>query len=160
MHIEEGVEIGLGGFGDAGVVRDAGIIDEDVEAIAAELGQHLPERIDELRERGTVSRIERQGSGAASHRFGEGDHAIGFALVGPVGDDHVEPTLGEILGGVAAQAAAAARDEGDTGRFGHAGSLWLASSQLHYAGLSVGLERPKLPDSCLFLPRVERKKSS
>ncbi len=127
MHVHQQVERVFRGLGHGRVVdAHAGVVDEVVERIALPRGgQRGLHAVGEPRERRAVAGVQLQRHGLAAQRLQFAHDGVRLGLVALVREDRVDAALGELQHGAAAEAAAAARDEGDAlgGRGGHVGLL-------------------------------------
>ena len=112
VNVEEHVELRLGGLGDRRMGADAGVIDEEVEALALPCGrQQLLQLLRERAERADVAGVEPQRRGARAARLDLGDDGMGGRLVAVIREDDVDALLRQFQCGALAEAAAAARDD-------------------------------------------------
>ncbi len=108
MDIVEPVQLGLGRLRDAGMMRSAGIVDEKVEPLGAQLGERAAHALGEVGEAGGMTGVELQGDGALPGLGDQSDDDLGLGGAAVVSEDGVDAALGEAEHGVAAEAAAAA----------------------------------------------------
>lgn len=118
MDVDDAVELRFGSFSERSAECMAGVVDEEIETIAAPVSQRASDFGDELVEGGGIAGIEAKCGGFSCHGFGFADEAFGFLLIRAVGEDEIDAVAGEIDGGVAAEPAAGAGDDGDLA--GHA----------------------------------------
>ncbi len=107
------IELIRGGVGDRRMQAGAGVVDQRIELGALPTGQHVFELRSEVGKRGHICGIELQGMRAAAQLLDVGHHrgrVVGLAVIG---QHDVVAGGGQCVCGVAAQAAAAAGDQGD-----------------------------------------------
>ncbi len=81
MDVEDGVELGFRGLGERRIERGAGIVDQEIEAVAAPIGlQRLGDLTGEGREARDKAGVERQRDRLAADLRQFGDEAIGLGL--------------------------------------------------------------------------------
>jgi hypothetical protein len=148
VDVHQRVEHRFRGLGEGVVGAGPGVVDQVVEALSA---PGLPERRahlgDEAVEARDVAGIQAQGQGLAAQGLDLGHGGVGLVAAAMVGQDHVAAPAGDVEGGVAAQAAAAAGDQGDLGGGGH------RTPSFEREAVDLGSEPPlNLPEPPRYLP--------
>src|ERR1700730_12309478 len=114
MDTVERVQLRFRGFLDAVMVRDAGIVDEEVEAVAVpNVSQSALQLLGEAVERSHRWGVELQGHCLASLCFNRCRDRAGFVSSGMVRDHRVDALTGQTFGGVATQSSTAASNKSD-----------------------------------------------
>lgn len=130
VDVHQRVEFLLGRLGDRLAQAGAGIVDEIVEAVALPVFlQRLLQCRDEGRECGDGAGVERERGGTTACGLDLGDGRLRLVGARTIGEDDVDALAGEVERGVAAEAAAAAGDEGD-GASGH-GEISFVAVEMH-----------------------------
>lgn len=108
------VELCFGGFGEAGVDADAGVIDQKIKAILCEnLFQHASHIADKITERGTLAHIQLQHRRAPAQLFDLRHQCLGFVGLAVVSADDVDALGGQVQCCVFTQTSAGAGDQCD-----------------------------------------------
>src|SRR6185312_3022477 len=103
-------------LGERRVHADAGVVDEVIEPLALPVrAQRFGDLHDEGVETFAVADVQLQRDRAAVGGFDRGDHGVGFFAAAAIREDHVGALRGQLQRHVAAEAAAAAGDQGDGG---------------------------------------------
>ncbi len=84
MDIVERIQIGLRRLLDAGMVGGAGIVDEIVEAVGAEVRERTAYTLREVAEAACVAGVELQGDGALPGLGDESDDLVGLLAIGAI----------------------------------------------------------------------------
>jgi len=120
VHRDQLVELRLGGLGERGVHAGAGVVDQLVKTLALPGGhERAAQAPGEGRVAGAVGDVELQRDGAPAERLDLAHHRVRLLLVALVGEHDVGALLGELQRDAAAEAAAAAGDDGYGGRMVH-----------------------------------------
>ena len=98
VDMVKAVQLRLSGLIEGGVVRGAGIVDEVVEALRAQIRQRLAHTLDERIESAGFAGVELQGDGLPPRPRRQADDLARFCLVGVVGKDRIDAALRELWG--------------------------------------------------------------
>src|SRR6185437_4531445 len=103
-------------LGERRMYPDTGVVDQVVEPLALPMrAQRVANLHDERIETRAVADVQLQRERATTGGFDRGDHRVGFFAATAIREDHVGALRGQFQRHVAAEAPAAAGDQGDGG---------------------------------------------